>query len=192
MNSYTSVKISLFSTHFDGDSKTLHHLINSSTVCMDTQNSLVIRFQTNYLEKTELSFGTVLNQRKEHVVKLTSVDLNVLLAVLFGGIFLTEPDNTDRWMGEDYCGDLLVVHFDLGFSSEKSLSEDSSATDGDWSQHKLASYVSDCVDPLDGRVLVLIDPNAAVIIKLEARVLETQQICIRSSSSRNQYLVDDL
>ena len=62
-------------------------------------------------------------------------------------------------MTEDYSRDVVVVQFFIRFVVKKAFRQSAPGCNRNRRQHVLAGYVSDCVDAVDGTVLVFVDDD---------------------------------
>jgi len=192
VNSHTTIEILLGRAHLDGQSETLHHFITALAEDVESDDLFV------FARADELELGRfllLLLGREDVVVhggELCVVDLDVLLAVLFVRLGLGEAGGADLGVGKDDGGDLVVLEvrvFELG-RAEEAVAQVAAGRDGDRGQFGLAGHVAQGVDAWDGRVLVLVDDDVALLVELDVpKILQTQLARLRAAADGPEELV---
>jgi len=98
VNGNTAVKVSLGSTHLDGNTEALQDLITALAKDMQTNDSLVGALTDELVGSGTLVFG--LHHGVVHGSEARRVDLD-RVTELFAGLGLGQTDAADSGMGED-------------------------------------------------------------------------------------------
>lgn len=168
MDGDTAVEILLGGAHLDSDTETLQHLSAAEAGNVQADNLLLGTGADKLVSGGSLLLG--LHHGVVHGGEVGLVDLDVVLAVLLNGLRLRQADAADLGVREHDGGDVGVVEMRilvLG-ASEQTLRQTTSRSNGDRGQLDLASDVAEGVDVLDAGVLVVVDGDVTLLVRLEA------------------------
>lgn len=135
MNSNTTIKIFLRSTHLNRNSKPLQHLPDSQPQDVKS-NNLLFGSRTNNLHLRWVLFLLFVREEVvEHVGEAGLVDFDFVVAEALAGLRFCEADCAYFRVGEDDGGDVFVGQFG-GFEfrgSEETATEFTAGGNGDFS-----------------------------------------------------------
>ena len=125
-----AVKVSLSSTHLQGNSEALQHLITSLSDNVDTDNLLL----GSSADKLEGRGGLVGLHGVVHARELGDVNIQVLGAVFLLGSLLSQTNSSSSRVGEDDRGDISVVELRVLelLRSEKAIRETTTSGNSDY------------------------------------------------------------
>lgn len=188
MNSNTAVKVSLGGTHLDGNTEALQNLVAALAEDVQANDSLVRTLAD------ELVGGRTLVLRLHHGVvhgsEAGSVDLDRVTELLTS-LGLGKTNAANSGVREDDRGDVGVVEVSVLLATEKTVSKTTSSGDSNGGQfHTSVADVTQSVNAVNIGVLVLVDLDVALVIKLNTGILQIELLDFRCTTDGPQNAVD--
>ena len=175
----------------------MHHLVDALANAVSSDNTqvrvvltivfLALNLAADQLEQT-LLLVLLFSRREEHVCEVAWEHFNVVSAEILDGILLRHANCSNRWMREDHCGNVVVVHLKVRAIVEDAFNEAASSPDSNRRQSDIVCHVSDCVNAWHSRVLELIDDDGS-LGDLNSGVLESKRLNVGWSAHSDEALV---
>jgi hypothetical protein len=188
VNGNTAVKVSLGSTHLDGNTEALQDFITALAKNVQTNDLLVGTLADKLVGGGTLVFG--LHHGVVHGSEARGVDLDGVTELL-ASLGLSETDTADSGVGEDDRGDVGVVEVGILLATKETVTETTASGDGNGGQ--LGTGVADItqsVDAVNVGVLVLVDLDVVLVVKLNAGALQIELLNLGGTTNGPKNAVD--
>jgi hypothetical protein len=188
VNGNTAVKVSLGSTHLDGNTEALQNLITALAKDVQTNDLLVRTFTDKLVSSGTLVFG--LHHGVVHGSEAGGVNLDGVTELL-AGLGLGKTDAADSGVGEDDRGDVGIVKVGILLSAEETVTETTTSGDGNGGQLGTGvANISKSVNAVNVGVLVLVDLDVVLVVSLDASVLQLELLNLGGTTDGPQDAVD--